>query len=513
MESGIIEQSDEEPLKNKVESTNNNSEQNKEKTSISNVLVERNKEITEPKQQRRQQQQPPKPIHYSGNILQATINKMFNFDPVDKDKPAKHPKDVIVSSEPERSDQSSQTKKVHDIRRPQSVDARISQNHTTNPNFPKPRFQKVFSSHVHNLSLSKKISRMHNIWKGAGIHNRFESKQIEEQNERPILKHSKSEVSLSEKYGKPQEIIGRGAFGVVRVSHKIEPKVPGERLYAVKEFKKRHNEPSKKYIKRLTSEFCISSSLHHINVIDTLDLLQDTQGNYCEIMEFCAGGDLYSFIASSGGLEQGEADCFFGQLINGVKYLHDNGVAHRDLKPENLLLTSAGCLKISDFGNGECFRMAWETQSHLSRGICGSGPYIAPEEFTEDWFDPRLVDVWACGIIYMGMITGRHLWKIAKAGEDCNFKIYLEARTHGVYLAPFQKLSIGVRRVMSMVIEPNPKDRATIEQIINDPWFSKIDICFKPPPSSSSITTNLTCGVKCNEKPKTMNKPPIANLV
>ncbi|CAG8559866.1 9156_t:CDS:2 [Diversispora eburnea] len=425
---------------------------------------------------------------------------MFNFEPVDKEKPTKHPKDLIVSSEPERSDQSSHAKKVHDIRRPQSADARISQNPTTNSNFPKPRFQKVFSSHVHNLSPNKKISRMHNIWKGVGIHNQFENKQIEERNERPpVLKHSKSEVSLSEKYGKPQEIIGRGTFGVVRVSHKIEPKVPGERLYA-------------KYIKRLTSEFCISSSLHHINVIDTLDLLQDTQGNYCEIMEFCAGGDLYSFIASSGGLEKGEADCFFGQLINGVKYLHDNGVAHRDLKPENLLLTSAGCLKISDFGNGECFRMAWETQAHLSHGICGSEPYIAPEEFTEDWFDPRLVDVWACGIIYMGMIMGRHLWKIAKA-EDSNFKIYLEARTHGVYLEPFQKLSIGVRRVMSMVIEPNPKHRATIEQIINDPWFSMIDICFKSSPSSNSITTNLACGVKCNEKQKTMNKPPIANLV
>ena len=95
------------------------------------------------------------------------------------------------------------------------------------------------------------------------------------------------------------------------------------------EFRRRHNEPKKKYIKRLTSEFCISSSLHHLNVIDTLDLMQDTQGKYCEVMEYCAGGDLYSLIVASGGLELEEADCFFGQLINGVKYLHDNGVAHR----------------------------------------------------------------------------------------------------------------------------------------------------------------------------------------
>jgi protein-serine/threonine kinase len=60
-----------------------------------------------------------------------------------------------------------------------------------------------------------------------------------------------------------------------------------------------------------------------------LDLLQDTQGNYCEVMEYCSGGDLYSLIVASGGLEKDEGNCFFGQLINGVKYLHDNGVAHR----------------------------------------------------------------------------------------------------------------------------------------------------------------------------------------
>jgi protein-serine/threonine kinase len=211
-------------------------------------------------------------------------------------------------------------------------------------------------------------------------------------------------------------------------------------LFAVKEFKKLGNESLKKYLKRLTSEFCISSSLHHINVIDTLDLLQDTQGNYCEVMEYCAGGDLYSLIIASGGLHRDEADCFFGQLINGVKYLHNIGVAHRDLKPENLLLTEDGCLKITDFGNGECFRMAWETKAHLSRGVCGSEPYIAPEVFIQDSFDPRPVDIWACGIIYMGMLTGRHMWRAAKSPEDNNYRTFLEARDRGSTVSIIREL-------------------------------------------------------------------------
>ncbi len=144
-------------------------------------------------------------------------------------------------------------------------------------------------------------------------------------------------ATLVEKYGKCQEIIGRGAFGVVRVSHKIDPKDSKlEHLYAVKEFRRRPQESPKKYQKRLTSEFCISSSLRHPNVIHTLDLLQDAKGDYCEVMEFCAGGDLYTLILASGKLDAGEADCFFKQLMRGVEYMHEMGVAHRDLKPENV---------------------------------------------------------------------------------------------------------------------------------------------------------------------------------
>ena len=84
--------------------------------------------------------------------------------------------------------------------------------------------------------------------------------------------------------------------------------------------------------------------------------------------------------------------------------------------------------------------MAWESQAHVSHGICGSEPYIAPEEFKVKSFDPRLVDVWACGIIYMTMVTGRLLWRIAKE-EDCNFKAYIDAKTKGAILTPLQNLN------------------------------------------------------------------------
>lgn len=247
-------------------------------------------------------------------------------------------------------------------------------------------------------------------------------------------------ATLVEKYGKCQEVVGRGAFGIVRISHKRVQNGAGEQLYAVKEFRRRPEENERKYSKRLTAEFCISSSLRHPNVIHTLDLLQDAKGDYCEVMEFCAGGDLYTLVLSAGKLEVAEADCFFKQMMRGVEYMHEMGVAHRDLKPENLLLTSHGALKITDFGNGECFRMAWEGEPHMVTGLCGSAPYIAPEEYIDKEFDARAVDVWATGVIYMAMRTGRHLWRVAKRDEDDFFNNYLMGRRDEEGYAPIESL-------------------------------------------------------------------------
>lgn len=288
-------------------------------------------------------------------------------------------------------------------------------------------------------------------------------------------------LCLADKYGRCQEVLGKGSFGVVRVCHKKTTSPTGngkgEVLYAVKEFKKKPSEPAEKYAKRLTSEFCISSSLRHINIIMTLDLFQNAKGDYCEVMEYCAGGDLFTLIITAGKLEYLEADCFFKQLIRGVVYMHDMGVCHRDLKPENLLLTSDGTLKIIDFGNSECFQMAWEKDIHLSGGVCGSSPYIAPEEYTQEEFDPRPVDIWACGVIYVAMRTGRQLWRIAQK-EDPFFAKYLRKRKEKGGFEPIENMKRArCRNVIYSMLDPVAYRRINGKQILNSEWGREIKCC------------------------------------
>lgn len=281
--------------------------------------------------------------------------------------------------------------------------------------------------------------------------------------------------SFFEKYGKCQEIIGRGTFGIVRVSHK---KVNNrEVLYAVKEFTRKLNEPDSKYSKRLTYEFCISSSLKHDGIINAYDLFKDSKGDYYEVMEYCSGGDLYSLIAAAGKLEYSEADCFFKQLMRAVHYMHNMGVSHRDLKPENILLTQDGRVKITDFGSAECFKTAWEDDIEMSNGIKGSSPYIAPEQYTSKEFDPRFVDVWSCGVIYMAMRTGRQLWKEAQV-EDEFFHEYLRKRKCEKGYEPIEMLKRArCRNVIYSILDPVPERRITTLQVLNSEWVREIICC------------------------------------
>ncbi|KAI9218498.1 kinase-like domain-containing protein [Blastocladiella britannica] len=303
---------------------------------------------------------------------------------------------------------------------------------------------------------------------------------------------SSKDPSLLDKYGVcDKSYIGKGATAVVRLVHKPIMACDGtmeERVYAVKEFRRRRkNESEKEYIKKLTSEFCISSSLRHINVVETLDLIQDENQHWCEVMEYCSGGDLYSVI-KGGKMSRAEIDCCFKQLIMGVSYLHDNGVAHRDIKPENLLMDDEGHLKITDFGVSTVFKICWENEAHMSEGICGSEPYIAPEEFDGQSYDAREVDVWACGIVYYAMVYSGIPWRHATK-DDPNFAFYLKHRQRD--FEAIDRLPEGCRDLMYKILEPNPKKRATIKDVVADPWFAAIDTCFEARDYGSDLPAGM----------------------
>ncbi|KAK0715643.1 kinase-like domain-containing protein [Lasiosphaeris hirsuta] len=244
---------------------------------------------------------------------------------------------------------------------------------------------------------------------------------------------------LTSKYGKLGKVLGAGAGGSVRLMKRGDDGV----VFAVKEFRPRHSyETEREYVKKLTAEYCMGSSLHHGNIIETLDIVQE-KGKWYEVMEY-APFDLFA-IVMTGKMSREEVSCCFLQILSGVTYLHSMGLAHRDLKLDNVVVSEHGIMKIIDFGSSHVYKYPFESGLVLASGIVGSDPYLAPEVYDERKYDPQAVDIWSLAIIYCCMTLRRFPWKVPRM-SDSSFKLFAAEPSPGhdpkkLMLPPSQSMS------------------------------------------------------------------------
>ncbi|PNY23121.1 Serine/threonine-protein kinase oca2 [Tolypocladium capitatum] len=229
---------------------------------------------------------------------------------------------------------------------------------------------------------------------------------------------------LTSKYGKLGKVLGSGAGGSVRLMRRKEDNT----VFAVKEFRARHTyESEREYNKKVTAEFCVGSTLHHGNIIETLDILQE-KGRWFEVMEY-APYDLFA-IVMTGKMSREEIKCCFLQILNGVTYLHSVGLAHRDLKLDNVVVSDKGIMKIIDFGSAHVFKYPFENGTVAAKSIVGSDPYLAPEVYDSKEYDAAAVDIWSLAIIFCCMTLRRFPWKIPRM-TDNSYKLFAADPTPG----------------------------------------------------------------------------------
>eukprot|EP00798_Chlamydomonas_sp_ICE-L_P009724 gene9724-7597_t len=161
---------------------------------------------------------------------------------------------------------------------------------------------------------------------------------------------------------------------------------------------------------QVNREINIHSGLNHKNIIQL-----DQYGIFL-VTEFAGGGDVFADVGRRGG-QLNESDTvrqIIHPFLRSLIYLHDRKIIHRDIKPENLLLTSAGVLKVADFG----LSINYDVEHPVTR--VGTLDYMAPEvvvcpdkqkprdhkENTKLHYSP-LVDAWAVGVLTYELIVGR----------------------------------------------------------------------------------------------------------
>ena len=157
--------------------------------------------------------------------------------------------------------------------------------------------------------------------------------------------------------------------------------------------------------RRFQREALYLAQLSHGNVAAIYDF--DSEGGVdFLVMEYVSGVPLN--LRSRGQFSDAELADFGMQLADGRAAAHECGVVHRDIKPANLMLTSAGRLKILDFGVAKLKaspERANGDETTATHGISGTPPYMAPEQLRGEDIDPR-TDIWAAGAVLYELATG-----------------------------------------------------------------------------------------------------------
>ncbi|KAI4317136.1 hypothetical protein L6164_025035 [Bauhinia variegata] len=190
--------------------------------------------------------------------------------------------------------------------------------------------------------------------------------------------------------------MGEGSFSRV---WRAEQKLSGEEVAVKQVDLSRLNRRLKT---SLDCEISFLSSVNHPNIVRLLNVFQANEYLYL-VMEFCAGGNLASYIRYHGRVQEQTARKFMLQLGSGLKILHSHNIIHRDLKPENILLSSLegdAVLKIADFGLSRTVK-----PGEYAETVCGSPLYMAPEVLQFQRYDDK-ADMWSVGAILFELLNG-----------------------------------------------------------------------------------------------------------
>ncbi|KDQ20431.1 hypothetical protein BOTBODRAFT_100256, partial [Botryobasidium botryosum FD-172 SS1] len=252
-------------------------------------------------------------------------------------------------------------------------------------------------------------------------------------------------------------ILGAGSYGVV---YKAIDRVLLEqgiyRAYAVKCMMRPLNLPQKQFQAR---EFMLQTRVHsHPHIITVHDVV--VEGDFVFIiMDFCGSGDLYEAITQRSLYVDNLplAKSVFLQILDAVEFCHHRGVYHRDLKPENIMCRQSGRVAlIGDFGlaTNEPRSIEYGFGSHAHMGP-GTRPSIHGHPYST-----RENDVWALGVIFFNMTTGKSLWHRAEL-EDEEFLKFI---TTPNYFRDNFSVSTAFQSLLARVFELDPMLRITIPE-------------------------------------------------
>ncbi|KAF8052590.1 hypothetical protein N665_1540s0013 [Sinapis alba] len=343
----------------------------------------------------------------------------------------------------------------------------------------------------------------------------------------------KKETEFFTEYGEAnryevQEVVGKGSYGVVASALDTHT---GERV-AIKKINDVFDHVSD--ATRILREIKLLRLLRHPDVVEIKHIMlppsrREFRDIYVvfELME----SDLHQVIKANDDLTPEHYQFFLYQLLRGLKYVHAANVFHRDLKPKNILANADCKLKICDFGlarvsfNDAPTAIFWTdyvaTRWYRAPELCGSF-------FSK--YTPA-IDIWSVGCIFAEMLLGKPLFpgknvvhqldlmtdflgtpppeSISKIRNE-KARRYLSSmrkKQPVPFSHKFRKADPLALRLLERLLAFDPKDRASAEDALSDPYFSGLSNSEREP------STQPISKLEFDFERKKLNKDDVRELI
>lgn len=261
--------------------------------------------------------------------------------------------------------------------------------------------------------------------------------------------------------------IGRGQFGSVYRSLNL---TTGQ-MVAIKRI--RLSGMKEKEVRDVMREVELLKRLSHPGIVKYEGMSRDDQ--YLNIvLEFVENGSLGQTLKAFGKFNERLVSSYVGKILEGLHYLHSQGVVHCDLKSANILSTKNGNIKLSDFGVSLNMRAVENFAERASVGRANSAKGVNEIAGTPNWMAPEIIklagaspasDIWSLGCTVIELLTGKPPYSGVGNSMTVLFRIVEDA------LPP---LPVGASPeaidFLKLCFAKDPKQRPTAAMLFQHDW-------------------------------------------
>ena len=219
------------------------------------------------------------------------------------------------------------------------------------------------------------------------------------------------------------------------------------------------------------------NALNHPNIIHLISqgngpivLNNHPQVNKLYIVyENITHSDLFDYISVQTFTER-HAKVIFKKILEGVRAMHNANICHRDLKPGNILLDDNYNPKITGLGLS-CINMNNLQVYSITES------YTAPEVLAHQPYNGIKADIFSLGQLLINLVTGQFGF-LSPSKTDRYYRLIIEQKLDH-YWHELQRNNIVLSQVFKdlfiRMVDPNPDNRPSIDEILNSPWMQEIN--------------------------------------